>query len=61
MHRRLGHASLPAVKQLITENLCVGTQVDLSSDPPVCDACLQGKQSHSPVAKVMQGHGQRNP
>ena len=51
-HRRLGHISLDAVKQLLRRNMVTG--MDISSDDTsgsTCVPCLEGKQTRDQIPK----------
>jgi len=51
-HRRLGHISLDAVKQLLRRNMVTG--MDISSDDTsgsTCVPCLEGKQTRDEIPK----------
>jgi hypothetical protein len=48
-HGCLGHANNQAIYDMAMKGLARGMQVDLSSAPPKCDACVLGKQIRTPV------------
>jgi transposase InsO family protein len=54
-HRRLGHCSNRTIIDMARRKVVKGMAVDLSSSPPVCDSCILGKQTRSPVPKVWEG------
>jgi hypothetical protein len=55
MHGRFGHAGNEAILRLLRGNHAEGMHVDLSVHPPLCQCCIQGKQTKQPVAKVREG------
>lgn len=54
-HRRLGHANYRAVYDLARSGNATGMPITLSTSPPVCEACILGKQTKSIVPKVCAG------
>jgi hypothetical protein len=54
-HRRLGHAHYHAIYDLACSGNATGMLIDLSTQPPICDACVLGKQTKSSVSKVQVG------
>ncbi|KAJ8584501.1 hypothetical protein M405DRAFT_695595, partial [Rhizopogon salebrosus TDB-379] len=54
-HRRLGHAHYRAVYDLARSGNATGMPIDLSTQPPICDACVLGKQTRNSVPKVRGG------
>lgn len=54
-HRRLGHANYRAVYDLARSGNATGMPITLSTSPPICDACILGKQTKSIVPKVRTG------
>jgi transposase InsO family protein len=54
MHRRLGHLSMRAVKQLFKKNMVQGITLSnkhLNSDPSLCECCIRGKMQRTPLPK----------
>jgi hypothetical protein len=55
-HHRLGHANYyHAVYDLARSGNAVGIPINLSTEPPVCDDCILGKQTRTSVPKVRVG------
>jgi hypothetical protein len=54
-HLCLGHANHQSVADLYQNDLVDGMDIDTSSDAPVCDACIRGKQTHAHIPKVREG------
>ncbi|KAH7918218.1 hypothetical protein BV22DRAFT_990895, partial [Leucogyrophana mollusca] len=54
-HRRLGHTNYRSVVELARNGHVTGMPIDLSSEPPVCEHCILGKQTKSSVPKVREG------
>jgi hypothetical protein len=54
-HRRLGHANYRAVYDLARSGNAIGMPINLSTEPPVCDDCILGKQTRTSVPKVRVG------
>jgi hypothetical protein len=47
-HRALGHISQTTILHLAKEGLVEGVEVDLSSTPEFCEACMKAKASRKP-------------
>lgn len=54
-HRCLGHANYCAMYNLACFGNATGMPITLSTSPPVCDACILGKQTKSTVPKIHTG------
>lgn len=54
-HRRLSHCSNHTIIDMACQKVVKGMPVDLSSSQPVCDSCILGKQTRSPVPKMWEG------
>jgi hypothetical protein len=54
-HHRLGHANYCAVYDLVHSGNATSMPITLSTKPPICDACILGKQTKSSVPKVCVG------
>jgi hypothetical protein len=54
-HSRLGHPGNTYVEALARSDAVRGMHLDLSTLPPVCEPCIQGKQKHTPVPKRREG------
>lgn len=54
-HCRLGHANYRTVYDLARSGNATGMPITLSTSPPVCDACILGKQTKSTVPKIRTG------
>jgi hypothetical protein len=54
-HARLGHPGNAVIEQLARSQAVKGMHLDLSTTPPVCEPCVQGKQKHTSVPKRREG------
>jgi len=54
-HRRLGHANYRSVYDLARSGNATGMPINLSTEPPICDDCILGKQTRTSVPKVCVG------
>ena len=54
-HRRLGHVNYSSIIRMAEKNLVTGMPTNLSNLPPLCDHCILGKQTRTPVPKVREG------
>ncbi|KAF7372211.1 Integrase catalytic domain-containing protein [Mycena venus] len=54
-HLCFGHANHQSVADLYQHDLVDGMDLDPSSDAPVCDACIRGKQARANIPKVREG------
>ncbi|KZP18481.1 hypothetical protein FIBSPDRAFT_712162, partial [Athelia psychrophila] len=54
-HRRLGHANVGALVDMVDSEMVEGMHVDLSSKPAKCEHCILGKQTRNPVPKIREG------
>lgn len=54
-HLCMGHTNHQAVADMYQNRLVDGMVLDPSSDTPVCDACIRGKQARTAVPKVREG------
>ncbi|KIJ40028.1 hypothetical protein M422DRAFT_138156, partial [Sphaerobolus stellatus SS14] len=51
----LGHVGYTAIKKMTSENMATGMPIDLSSPTPVCQFCILGKQTKTPIPKEWCG------
>jgi hypothetical protein len=54
-HLCLSHANHQSVANLYQNDLVDGMDLDISSDAPVCDTCIRGKQTRAHIPKVREG------
>nr|GAT57284.1 predicted protein [Mycena chlorophos] len=54
-HRRFGHSHHQACADLFQTGAVTGMELDPSSPPTPCDACILGKQIHAAIPKVREG------
>lgn len=54
-HRRLGHANYRAIYDLARSSNAIGMPINLSTEPPICDDCILGKQTRTGIPKVRVG------
>ena len=54
-HKRLGHINFASIIQMAKSGMALGMPVDLSSLPPLCEHCVVGKQTKTPVPKTRRG------
>jgi len=54
-HHRLGHANYHVVYDLAHSGNTTSMPINLSTEPPICDACILGKQTKSSIPKVRVG------
>ena len=54
-HRRLGHVNYSSIIHMAEKSLVTGMPTNLSNLPPICDHCILGKQTRTPVPKVREG------
>src|ERR1700677_1090404 len=51
LHRRLGHASLDSIRNLVRNNAVVGLQIIDDHSPFFCDSCAYAKTTRKPIRK----------
>ncbi|KAG1827025.1 uncharacterized protein BJ212DRAFT_1252374, partial [Suillus subaureus] len=51
----LGHTNYRTVYDLACSSNATGMPINLSTEPPICDTCILGKQTRSSVPKVWVG------
>jgi len=54
-HHRLGHVNYHVVYDLAHSGNTTSMPINLSTEPPICDACILGKQTKSSIPKVRVG------
>jgi transposase InsO family protein len=54
-HKRLGHLNYSSIIKMAKSGMAAGMPVDLSTLPPLCEHCVIGKQTKTPVPKARQG------
>ena len=54
LHRRMGHISLEATRQLVFERAIEGIELDKSSQLWSCDSCEYAKATRKPIRKVCE-------
>jgi hypothetical protein len=55
LHRRMGHISPHAIKNLLVKGIITGIEVDKKSVPMFCTSCAQGKMTRKPIPKERIG------
>jgi hypothetical protein len=58
-HRRLSHVNYASIITMAKNRLASGMPIDLSSLPPICEHCVVGKQTKTPVPKIREGERAR--
>jgi hypothetical protein len=54
LHRKLGHINFKTLREMTTRNALPSIELDASSEPEFCKACVQGKASCLPFPKESQ-------
>ena len=54
-HKQLGHVNYESIIRMAEQGLASGMPTNLSTIPPICEHCILGKQTRTPVPKVREG------
>ena len=54
-HWHFGHVGISSLEPIAHKNLVDGFDVDTTTQPTACDACIQSKQTMSPFPKEAEG------
>jgi Pol polyprotein, beta-barrel domain/GAG-pre-integrase domain len=55
LHRRMGHISPQVARNLVRDGTITGLEVDMTSQPGFCTACVQAKLTRKPVPQKREG------
>jgi hypothetical protein len=54
-HKRLSHISYSSIIKMADKQLATGMPTILSTLPAICESCILGKQTKTPIPKVQEG------
>ena len=51
LHQRMGHVNHEDLRQMVEKGMVTGINVNLTSKPDFCEACMKAKATHKPFPK----------